>query len=156
MQRKIKVAAFISSLILLGFFREYLFVSMNAQLYYKYHNESNPHPFFIEKYLSVFSYYGLYIAKWVLTPGMAFIFWRLQKSFLFFLFSDAQVVKWLTLLYFLFVGLAGVFLVLGWLLNNIENGYVFSRLFMGLLQSAVPCMVLIPIAYLRKNNSLFQ
>ena len=152
MNKNLKIVGFILSLITLGFLREYLFVSINSTLYYKYTNEFNPHPFVIEKYFSYFSYNTLYIAKWFITPLSAFIFWLTQRKFLFFLFANKKPIQWLNFLYVVLFVLAGLFFVAGWAVGNLTQGYTFSRLFMGLLQSPVACMILIPIMHLYKKQ----
>jgi hypothetical protein len=153
LKRKIKIAAFVLLLVVLGFLREYLFVAINSTLYFKYVNEINLHPFAIEKYLGFFSYSTLYTAKWFITPLSAFVFWLVQKQFLFFLFADKKPLQWLNALYALLFILAALFFAAGWALGNVTQGYTFSRLFMGLLQSPVACMILIPLMYLHKNKN---
>ena len=151
--RKIKIILFVVAFVALGFAREYLFVSINDLLYYKYSGEINPYHFVIEKWLTVFSYNTLYIAKWFITPLSAFIFWFVQKQFLLFLFNEKKTTQWLNVLYATLFVLAGIFFVVGWAFGNIEKGYTFSRLFMGLLQSPVACMILIPITFLYTHQS---
>jgi len=38
------------------------------------------------------------------------------------------------------------------LLGNINEGYTFSRLFAGIVQSPLPILVLLPVCYLYKKN----
>ena len=155
MNLKIKIVLFILLLATLGFFRENLFVSINYILYSKLYNENYSPPLYLS-FLNAFSYQPIYIAKWFITPVFAFVFWFTQKQFLTILFNEKKVTRWLSILYLSLFLLAGIFFVAGWVLGDINKGYTFSRLFMGLLQSPVACMILIPTAYLYKKTNINQ
>jgi hypothetical protein len=152
MNLKIKIVLFILLLAALGFFRENLFVSINSILYNKLYNDNFPTTWYLS-FLYAFSYQTIYIAKWFITPFFAFIFWFTQKQFLWVLFHEKKLTRWLSILYLSLFLLAGIFFVAGWALGDINKGYTFSRLFMGLLQSPVACMILIPTAYLYKQTA---
>ncbi|HEX7415465.1 MAG TPA: hypothetical protein VF411_15600 [Bacteroidia bacterium] len=122
-------------------------------MYDKIHNENNHHVVWFLSFLNLFSYQTIYIAKWFITPFFAFVYWLIQKKFLFFLFNEKRIERWLGILYLSLFLLAGIFLFTGWALGNINSGYTFSRLFMGLLESPAPCMVLIPAMYLYKKTA---
>jgi len=154
MARKLKIAGFILALLTLGLFRESLFVNINAALYYKYYEpgqENNVVQGFWS-FLNSFSYLFLYRSKWVITFAFVFLFWLLQKAFITFLFREKKALFWLGMLYLSLLLLAGISFGAGWLFGNLEQGYRFSRICMGLLQSPVPCMVLIPLTYFYKQN----
>jgi hypothetical protein len=155
MNRKIKITLFIILLMVFGFFRENLFVNINDILYNKRYNQNNPTVYYLS-FLYHFSYQTIYAAKWFITPFFAFLFWITQRQFLFVLFNEKKVIKWLSVLYLSLFLLAGIFFVAGWALGDIYRGYVFSRLFMGLLQSPVACMILIPTMYLYKQTNINQ
>lgn len=156
MGKKTGIAFFVLALILLGLFREMLFLTINAVLYNKYYQANEHVGLLLEPVVSVFSYQTLYIAKWFITPLFAFLFWVTQKKFLFFLFQEKKPTTWLGILYLSLFLLAGLFFVAGWALGNINKGYTFSRLFMGLLQSPAACMILIPVTYLYKKTNINQ
>ena len=156
MNRKIKIALFVILLILLGLFRETLFVNINGILYNKqFHTDEHVIIWFL-CFIKLFSYQTIYVAKWFITPFFAFVFWFVQKKFLWFLFREKKAIKWLSVLYLSLFLLAGIFFVAGWAFEDIYGGYTFSRLFMGLLQSPVPCMILIPTMYLYKQTTIKQ
>jgi hypothetical protein len=155
MNRKIKIFLFILLLMALGFFRENLFVNINDVLYGKLYNEPNPIIWYLS-FLSNVSYNTVYIAKWFITPFFAFLFWFVQMKLLLVLFNEKKTTKWLSVLYLSLFLLAGIFFMAGWALGDIYAGYTFSRLFMGLLQSPVACMILIPTAYLYKQTNINQ
>ncbi len=156
MSRKSKIIFFVFVLLALGFFRETLFVSINSSLYDKFYNENNHHIVWFLSFIKCFSYRTIYIAKWFITPLFVFLYWFIQKNFLFFLFPEKRIVQWLGVLYLSLFLLAGVFFAAGWVFSNVNDGYVFSRLFMGLLQSPVPCMILIPAMYLYRQTNINQ
>ena len=156
MSRKIKIFLFVLLLILLGLFRETLFVNVNGVLYNKLY-QTNEHTIIrFLSFISQFSYRSIYMAKWFITPFFAFIFWFVQRQFLWFLFHEKKAIKWLGVLYLSLFLLAGIFFVAGWAFGDLYSGYTFSRLFMGLLQSPVPCMILIPTVYLYKKTNINQ
>lgn len=155
MNRKIKIFLLILLLMALGFFRENLFVNINDVLYGKLYNEPNPIIWYLS-FLNNASYNTVYIAKWFITPFFAFLFWFVQMKLLLALFNEKKTTKWLSVLYLSLFLLAGIFFMTGWALGDIYGGYTFSRLFMGLLQSPVACMILIPTAYLYKQTNINQ
>lgn len=152
MSKKIKIIFFVLLLAALGFFRDHLFVNINYILYSKLYNEIYTPAWYVS-FLNAFSYKTVYIAKWFITPLFAFVFWFTQKRFLTLLFNEKKIIEWLGILYLSLFLLAGVFFVAGWALGDINKGYTFSRIFMGLLQSPVACMILIPTAYLYKQTN---
>jgi len=155
MSKKIKIALFILLLMALGFFRENLFVNINDVLYSKRYNEPNPIIWYLS-FLRNTSYMSVYIAKWFITLFFAFVFWAIQRKLLLIIFNEKKIITWLSVLYLSLFLLAGIFFVAGWALGDINKGYTFSRLFMGLLESPVACMILIPTAYLYKQTNINQ
>lgn len=147
---KIKMALLVCLLLALGFLRENIFVNVNTVLSNKFFNSTEHHTASPYMFLYAFPYKALYVAKWFITPFFAFIFFYVQHRFLWFLFHEKKTFRWLSVLYLSLFLLSGIFFVTGWALGNIYSGYTFSRMFMGLLQSPVPCMILIPITYLDK------
>lgn len=142
-------------LIALGFFRENLFVNINDLLFNKRYNGNNPVAHYLW-FLNNVPYKTIYIAKWFITPLFAFLFWRIQKGLLWVVFSEKKLINWLGVFYITLFVLAGICFVTGWALGNINKGYLFSRMFMGLLESPAACMILIPTAYLYKQTNINQ
>jgi hypothetical protein len=156
MSRKIKIILFVFVLLALGFIRETLFVNINSVLYDKLYNENNHFVAWYLSFITRFTYQTIYIAKWFITPLFVFFYWFIQRKFLFFLFNKKTVVRWLGVLYLSLFLLAGIFFAAGWAFGQINDGYTFSRLFMGLLQSPAPCMILIPAMYLYRRTNINQ
>ncbi len=151
MNRKFKIVLFV---LCLGFFREHLFVGINAILYNKFFNPTGYDIHTIRpgfRFLNELSYQTLYVAKWVITPFFMFLFWFIQKKFLLFLFNEKKTSYWLSVLYLSLFLLAGISFCIGWLVGHLNEGYRFSRIFMGLIESPTPCMILIPLTYFYKN-----
>lgn len=155
MKRKISIGLFVIALLVLGFFREMLFVNINSVLYNKYFQPKDYAHIYhsVFGFLTGFSYKTLYISKWFITLGFVFLFWFIQKKFIFYLFAEKKSVFWLVMLYLSLLLLAGISFGTGWLLGNLEQGYRFSRIFMGLLESPAPCMILIPLTYFYKKQT---
>lgn len=154
MNRKLKAGLFAVPLLTLGFLKEYIFVGMNAQLYNKFYNPEEKYkniitpPFTL---LDGLSYWTVYTIKWCITPLFLFLFWFLQKKLLAILFTEKKSVRWLGVMYLSLLLLAGISFFTGWVAGYIHEGYRFSRIFVGLAESPVPCMVLIPLTYFYKN-----
>lgn len=154
MSRKFKIFLLVALLMFLGFLREYIFVGINAVLYNKYFN-TNEYDILSEGYLmrflEPFSYRTLYISKWFITLLFVFLFWFVQKKFIGFLFPKKKPNHWLGMLYLSLLLLAGISFGTGYLIGHINEGYRFSRIFIGLAESPVPCMILIPLIYFYNN-----
>src|SRR5437868_5374268 len=102
MNKKLKIALYISLFVFVGFFRESLFVNLNGIMYNKYFNPPSFDTHFIQpafRFLNFFPYYTLYTAKWFITPLFALLFWFMQKKFLWFLFNEKKTILWLGVLY---------------------------------------------------------
>ncbi|MGZ3863618.1 MAG: hypothetical protein ACXVPN_09365 [Bacteroidia bacterium] len=154
MKRKLSVAFFVLALLFLGFFREYVFIWINAILYNKYipvarFDTAPIRPEF--EFLTNYSYNTLYTIKWFITAVFLLAFWLTQKKLLMALFSEKKTNRWLGVMYLSLLLLAGISFFAGWVIGYIHEGYRFSRIFMGLAESPVPCMILIPLTYFYKN-----
>lgn len=153
MNRKIKIAFYIAGILALGMFRESLFLNINAVLYNKYYPDAGAHgPSAAYAFLERLSYQALYGSKWIVTLLIVAAFWFLQRLLLSTLFAEKKPRKWLSMLYLSLFLLAAISYGTGWITGHLEPGYRFSRIFMGLLQSPVPAMILIPMAYFYKQN----
>lgn len=153
MSKKFKIIVFVILIILAGYLREKTFLNINIalhELYYSTGDRSHTDASF--SFLYLFSYNQLYISKWFVTPFFAFIYWILQKQFLWLLFQEKKTNRWLGIMYLSLLLLAGISYCAGWATGHMDTGYRFSRIFMGLLQSPAPCMILIPVSYFYKQT----
>jgi len=143
-----KISLFIFVLMLfavLGFTRDFIFKNTNVHLAAKlYEQDYSSHN--VMNVLRNFSYWTIYALKWVLTILFACFYYFVQRLTLIKYTKNNFVKKWLNYMYIFLVILSAVSLGIGWSLGNINQGYTFSRIFMGILQSPLPIMFLMPIA----------
>jgi hypothetical protein len=149
-KNKIIAVVLILVLIALGFFREYLFVNINVVLY----NKLNGETYTVVPILSFFegfSYNSVYACKWIFTGLFSLLFFLLQAELLKRIFAEKNIVKWLLYFYLVLILLAILAFGTGYISGNLESGYRFSRMFMGILQSPVPLMFMIPVGILKRK-----
>ena len=136
----------------LGYFREFLFVNINEQLRFLWYG--NEESFMSEKlsFMQDWDYWTMYSLKWVLTVAFALIFMVCSA---FALKAILNSFYWLELgfIYFLLFSISGIIFIGYSVFAVAEDGYLISRYFMGLAQSPIPLMILIPAIFLRKNLS---
>lgn len=154
MSRKLRILLIVLVLLFLGFLKEYVFVGINMVLFSKYYSapveDGEPiRPAFM--FLTAFSYNTIYTLKWLITPAFIGLFWFLQKKLLTIIFAEKKTSYWLGVMYLSLLLLAGISFFTGWAIGYIHEGYRFSRIFVGLAESPVPGMILIPLVYFYKN-----
>jgi hypothetical protein len=127
-----------------GFFRDFVFLNVNEQLRVAYYHP--PETFLSPSmaFLKTFSYTSLYYLKWVLTFAFAGLFMALTLLVVKILFADKTHFRWTLLTYGLLVILAGLFFLGGYLFGRSENGYLIARFLLGIAQSPIVLMVLVP------------
>lgn len=144
------IFGFVAIIIGLGFLREFVFVNTNSILYSKYYNENYPlHPFF--NFFRDKSYNFIYLSKWFFTTAFVILYFYSQVVTAKFLLKENILTKWFFYFYLFLVILSVITFMVGWLAGNINQGYTFSRLFLGILQSPLPIMFLIPVYYFTKK-----
>lgn len=141
-------------LIATGFLREKIFVTLNAILYDKYYHAGLTFPkafdFFVNQ-----NYMFVYKSKWTLTAVFVLIYYLEQWFFIRRFFGKDAMKHWLLFMYIIMIGLSIITYFGGSLIDKDRDGYLFSRVFMGILQSPLPLMFLVPVYYFgRKINSL--
>lgn len=143
---------FVLILFILGFFRDYIFVNINGQLYYLFYQKQNP---YLSKHLEIlnhFSYKQLFYFK----------FWLTGVFFLIYLIGSLLVIKTLfvtrskvllTMNIYLLVFITS-FLIYGiGLLFGFGNAaYTISRFMIGWVQSPLALFVIIPAFFFLDNN----
>ena len=104
------------------------------------------------KFLNNFSYFQLYWSKWILTVLFSLAYFIISLKCIKIFFKEKKYLQW-TLIVYLFVGVtAFLFYLYGLLFKDMETGYRFSRIMMGLVQSPFVLMVLIPAFQLGKKQ----
>jgi hypothetical protein len=135
-----------------GFSRDFLFKNTNTHLGAKlYEMEYSTHNFM--DFLQNFSYWTIYTLKWIMTILFAALYYFIQRIVLIKTVKANFVKKWLNFMYLFLLILSALALGIGWVFGNLEKGYTFSRIFMGILQSPLPIMFLLPVAYANSKLS---
>ncbi len=129
-----------------GFSRDFLFKNTNTHLGAKlYEMDYSTHNFM--DVLQNFSYWTIYTLKWIMTILFAALYYLIQRIVLVKTVKANFVKKWLNFMYLFLLLLSALALGIGWVFGDIERGYTFSRIFMGILQSPLPIMFLMPVAF---------
>ncbi|MEX2596998.1 MAG: hypothetical protein WEC59_08715 [Salibacteraceae bacterium] len=146
-RRKFIIGLSIVGVIALGSFREFLFIHINEQLFALWYNETSRASDYIP-WLKRLDYQTLYVSKWFLTVLFSVLFYAATNGVLFLIFQR-HFWKILGVLYaVLFLG-AGVAMLIGYLSDTISQTYIIARFFMGIAQSPLPLMIMIPGAWLK-------
>jgi hypothetical protein len=141
-------------LILIGFFREHVFVNVNYQSSKLFYHDSFDYSLPSDmKWLENFSYKQLYYFKFPLT----FVF-----TLLYFLPAYLTVKRFfpgkkhpqLTLLVYAFLFILALFVFgIGLLFGGYEKCYSVSRYLMGFVQSPLLMMILVPVFMITKTQA---
>lgn len=133
MKKKPFIIGLIAVVIALGFLRDYIFVSINEKTGQGTDDSGN-----------------LFYWKWILTFVFTLLYFVLACLFLYLLFRKKKYI-WLTV--FTYAGLFAVSFIAsaaGFLLSSFENGYPFVRTVMGIAQSPIVLMILIPACFINE------
>jgi hypothetical protein len=147
------VIAIIIIYVVLGFFRDAVFMNINSQLYKLYFkNYEYTFPNWLS-FLSDWPYMRLYYFKYVLTAIFIAVYFAMcYVSILFFTYKKSNI-KWVLIAYGGILIISALFYVGGLFVGNFEKGYSFARTLAGLLQSPFITMVLIPALKLDSHKS---
>ena len=127
----------------LGFLRDFIFIQTNIIMFnkwsnseYEFHSSMN--------WLNSFDYWTLYYAKWFLTALFIVLYFILSRHCIKLLFNQKLFLHLLFFFFLLILSFAAGSLFFGWLTDGLDKGYLFSRLFVGILQSPLPLMLIVP------------
>lgn len=134
MKKKIIIAILIVLTIVFGFLRDYIFVSLNR---------------FIEAGMDADG--KLALLKWVLTALFSLLYLGITGAFLWFLFKERKYILIAVFSYLFLFLVAGISAVFGYFFTTFESVYPFIRAVLGVAQSPVVGMVLIPVCFLDKK-----
>ena len=147
--RKLLVALSVIGVIALGFFREFIFIHINEQLFALWYDEPSRASDWIPFIKSV-DYYTLYRSKWFLTVFFAGLFYGAILLVLRQIF-DRWYWKELGVIYGVLFLAVAVALGAGYVLSNdLEPYYLAARFFMGIAQSPLLLMIMVPGIWLRR------
>lgn len=140
----------IAAIFLLGFFRDFIFVNLNGQMYFAFHGRENTYLDDSLQFLKKLSYMQLYLSKYFLTLIFFLAFMALSLAALKILFQDYKYLKTVFISFITVFCTALLILLLGMLVGKSNEAYTLSRFMMGWVQSPLALFIFIP-AY-----SLFQ
>lgn len=148
---------FLLVFIVLGLWREYVFVNINNVIYFKYYKYTTaPIPFGFG-WLTRYSYSTLYYIKYPLTVLFVLVYFGLNFYFLKKIKVSFFYIKILMLAYIVIVLMSAVLMLYAYYFHHRLNGdaYLVSRGLMGLAQSPLIGFVLFAL-YLWDKNKLHQ
>ena len=151
MKNRILISVFVLLLIALSFLRESVFVNINAHIWYLFYENDKTHLISFLSFLYPLSYKELYWFKWGLTVFFSMIFLFFSCIIIFLVFKEKKFIRWTIFSYIAVLLVAGIAYFSGSILNSIEQGYLISRFFMGLVQSPFLLIFLIPAFKLAEN-----
>ena len=150
---KIYLIVLIALMIALGFFREFVFVNINYRLKYLFYSEKVSYMSDSLRFLKVFSYDDLYWGKWILTIMFGLFYLGFTSLIVKFWFGNKSYIRWTFIFFAVIFFISFLSYMTGYIIDEREMGYKFARIFMGIVQSPLPLMMLIP-AFMLKNTSL--
>lgn len=131
-------------LILTGYLRDSIFKTINALL----RSWDLEQDYFIPPFLSFlenFEYETLENLKWLLTLLFSILYLILSIFAIKLVFKDRKYIKIAILTYVGIIILSGIFIISGYLFTSTsEKMYEFARYLMGMAQSPIVLMILIP------------
>jgi hypothetical protein len=137
-------------LVLVGFLREFLFVNIGYQstkVYYKDPEFTYELPNAL-KWLGSLTYHQLYYGKWVLTVLFYGLYYSITAATIHLLYRSRRYNRVTVVVHLILFGVAALFYLVGYLMNRNAEGYTLAREIMGLLQSPLILMILLPTFYL--------
>ena len=149
-KRILAIIVFAIMFISLGFLREFLFVNINCQLGFLYYNYEKS---CLDKdlyELATWTYDRLMDLKWYLTILFTVLYLFLTLGTLQAIFNEKKCLYWTIAGYLGVILLSGFLYMGGNILGFPNEGYRMARVCMGVLQSPLPLMVLIPAFKLAK------
>ncbi|HXC07268.1 MAG TPA: hypothetical protein VNZ86_21050 [Bacteroidia bacterium] len=137
-----------------GFFRDYVFHNVNAQMRTSYYGQKDTELDPGMKFLEGYTYLKLYYFKWILTLLFSVLFMGYTLALIRLYFPLKTYLRWVLLAYGFLFGVAALFWTGGFLANHSEKGYLIARFLMDMTQSPIMLIVLIPaLRMLKKENA---
>ncbi|NNK79907.1 MAG: hypothetical protein HKO93_00290 [Flavobacteriales bacterium] len=146
MSKKQKISALLMLvvLIVLGGFRDIVFVNINEQIGFNDGLVDSNSVLDSFSFLKSYPTEKLLNLKWALTVLFAIAFFILSFISFKYILDDSQGARWMSILYLAGVITSGVMYIGGKVLGDPLTGYTLSRVIMGALQSPFPLMLMIP------------
>ncbi len=143
-KRNIALFLIVCALLFFGYYRDFIFKNINALLQawdydMVYNMPSSLH--FLEK----FEDDGLTNIKWLLTLLFSIIYMVIAIITVQLLFKNKRYVYLTIVVYVGLIAISGLFIGTGFILKNTsETMYAFARYLMGMAQSPLVLMILVP------------
>lgn len=153
LKESVKILFVIIIFILVGFFRDALFMHLNSQLYKLYFKN---YEYTLPDWLALFdswSYMKLYYFKYFLSGFFILFYLFLSVQFVKVFTKNPKNTKWVYYAYGIVLLLSLITYSGGYLLHNFPKGFVFTRNLIGLLQSPFITMIIIPALKLEKGST---
>ena len=151
-KKKISIFLFILCFFILGYFRNYVFLSVNNRASALYYNEPT---FVLSGFLSTFnkySYNDLITVKWVLTLLFTLLFTFLSLATVYTIFRT-RTYNYLCLGLNIFIFIISIFFILsGKIFSSFSNnGFVISRSLTHLEQSPIITFIIVMAVYYQRR-----
>ncbi len=147
-----KLIVLVSIILAAGFLRLYLFENINHQLAYMYYEKEVSYVAEELSFIADYSYELLMDIKWVLTILFTIVYLCLTLGIINILFSNRQFMHITLLIFGLIVFTSFLLYFIFGFFNESTLGYRLARFCMGVVQSPLPLMVLIPAFKLADNK----
>lgn len=153
----LSLAGIIILILFLGFLRESVFKSINALLQAWDANMDYPMPSFL-KFIENFDYGTIVNLKWLLTLLFSLLYLLISIITVKVLFLNPKFIRVTIAAYMGIIALSALFIFSGMLFkNNVEKMYEFARYLMGMAQSPIILMILVPVfKVIEKENTIKQ
>ncbi|MBL4577570.1 MAG: hypothetical protein JKX74_03800 [Flavobacteriales bacterium] len=128
-----------------GILRLFLLENINYHLHHLYYNTETSSMSEVLNFLRGLTYDNLINGKWFLTITFTLLFLVYTRWALNLIFANKAYAKLVIYLYSILIVLGFLFYTLDGFIVDSGQGYAISRFIMGLAQSPMPLLILIPI-----------
>lgn len=152
-RNKIFIAICILLLIIVGFYREFLFYNIKAETMFQTGQHFDNFTDSSLTWLSNMNLKQIYWLRWELTFIFSFSFGLLSLAVIHFRFKSKKYNKWVIITFFSSFLLAAIFFLAFPQYNQDNFAYIVARQIMGFVQSPLLLMILFPIILLDRNST---
>ena len=153
LKKKILFLLIICILLFLGYYRDFVFKNINALLKAWDFNMDYSMPLSLG-FLKNYNYDMLVNIKWLLTLLFSLIYMSVAIITINLFFKNRNYIKITIAVYIGITILSGLFIAVGYLVEgSSEKMYEFARYLMGMLQSPIILMILIPAFKLSEKEN---
>ena len=149
---KVKLLGLALLMVAIGQGRIFLLENINYQMHHLYFGTENSSMHSILFPLGNFSYDELILVKWFLTIAFTVIFFTCSYLTLSLIFQKSEFNRIFSYGYALLVLVTFVLYITDGLIGELGAGYKASRMVMGIAQSPMPLLLLLPFFTLAKQK----